>query len=75
MGRKCSPVEDRLWQRADKSAGPEGCWLWTGARTEKGYGKIIAAGYFDTIAEAGEAARLKRIELFKHSDADQRRTA
>lgn len=27
----------RFWNRADKG-GPNGCWLWTGAKNEKGYG-------------------------------------
>lgn len=28
-------------------------------------------GYFDTVEEAAEAARLKRIELFTHNDLDR----
>lgn len=30
----------RFWARVDKSAGPEGCWPWTGC-TQDGYGKGI----------------------------------
>lgn len=29
---------DRFWSRVDKAAGPDGCWPWTGALHEKGYG-------------------------------------
>lgn len=29
--------EERFWQKVDKSAGDDGCWLWT-AGTSKGYG-------------------------------------
>ena len=29
--------EERFWARVDKS-GSNGCWIWTGWRTEKGYG-------------------------------------
>lgn len=34
--------------------------------------KYIHLGYFDTAEEAGEVARLKRLELFTHSDVDLR---
>ena len=151
-----TPTE-RLWSRVDQSAGPEGCWLWTGAASAGGYGQIsingrvtythrfayelstgepipagmyidhichnsrccnpqhlrlathkqnhehrrganrnsrsgvrgvrkmngrwearlmhnnkgIHVGYFDTAEKAGEAARLKRLELFTHNDVDR----
>jgi hypothetical protein len=156
-------VEDRFWAKVDKSAGPDGCWLWT-ASTSYGYGRIsigarpgrrvaahrvswqlvngpmsagmqvdhkcfnrvcvnpahlriatnkqnnehrqgarrdsksgirgvyfdkcrnrwhatvrnhgknVHVGRFTTKAEAAEAARLKRLELFTHNDLDQRST-
>lgn len=31
-------VVDRLWEKVIKG---EGCWLWTGAKSEKGYGNIF----------------------------------
>lgn len=34
-------------------------------------GKHIHLGLFTTIEEAGEVARLKRLELFTHNDADR----
>lgn len=34
-------------------------------------GKRYYAGYYDTPEEAGEAARLKRLELFTHNDLDR----
>ena len=34
-------------------------------------GKRYYAGYFDTPEEAGEAARLKRLELFTHNNLDR----
>ncbi len=34
-----TPAE-RLWSRVDKSAGPDGCWLWTGSCKNTGYGQI-----------------------------------
>lgn len=32
-------LEDRFWAKVDKSGD---CWIWTGARNERGYGKILA---------------------------------
>ena len=34
--------------------------------------KMHHVGYFDDLAEAGEAARLKRNELFTHNDKDRK---
>lgn len=31
------PVEERFWEKVDKSGGPDGCWPWTSA-TALGYG-------------------------------------
>lgn len=33
------PLE-RLWAGVDRSAGPNGCWTWTGLRDRHGYGHI-----------------------------------
>jgi hypothetical protein len=35
-------LADRFFARVDRSV--DACWLWTGARTTKGYGKIKQAG-------------------------------
>lgn len=35
------PVWDRFWEKVDRS-GP--CWVWTGFRDARGYGKFAAAG-------------------------------
>jgi hypothetical protein len=38
--RYCSPV-CYFWARLDKSAGPDGCWIWTGSVNPKnGYGIV-----------------------------------
>jgi hypothetical protein len=29
---------DRFWSKVDRTAGPDGCWLWTRKRTKTGYG-------------------------------------
>mgnify|MGYP000205016034 CR=1 FL=1 len=39
MGRKVTSNEERFWRYVDKSAGPDGCWLWTGAKN-RGYGSF-----------------------------------
>lgn len=33
------PVEDRFWSKVDK-LDSNSCWLWTGARVQKGYGSF-----------------------------------
>lgn len=30
----------QFWRKVDMSAGPDACWLWTGARDAKGYGNF-----------------------------------
>lgn len=40
---------ERFWEKVDKSAGPEGCWLWTGSRTSRGYGQFQDAGFRDYV--------------------------
>jgi len=34
-------------------------------------GKSVHGGFFDTVLEAAEAAKMKRLELFTHSDMDR----
>lgn len=39
MGSTPRPIAERFWAKVDQSAGPAGCWLWTGAIQRKtGYG-------------------------------------
>lgn len=35
-----APLLDRFWAKVDKSAGPDACWLWIGARNSASYGLI-----------------------------------
>jgi hypothetical protein len=37
-------VVDRFWAKVQKSAEPDGCWIWTASRTSHGYGKIGVNG-------------------------------
>ena len=47
--RKCAfasrrrTLEERFWEKVDKSGGDESCWLWTASTNEAGYGRIGAA--------------------------------
>lgn len=36
--RAIFPVQVRFWTKVDISRGPTGCWLWTAALTDRGYG-------------------------------------
>jgi hypothetical protein len=41
MRRLSGPtLEQRFWQKVDKSAGDDGCWLWTGSIVHTGYGSF-----------------------------------
>lgn len=33
-------LEQRFWSKVDKTSSPTGCWLWTGYRNPKGYGRF-----------------------------------
>jgi DNA-binding CsgD family transcriptional regulator len=44
------PLRERFWSRVDMSAGPDGCWLWTGARHRFGYGVVGISGRKTTTA-------------------------
>lgn len=37
--RPIRPLEDRFWEKVNKDD-PNGCWIWTGATNDKGYGQI-----------------------------------
>lgn len=63
-------------QKNNLSSGIRGVYL--NVRTQRWYarvghnGRLINVGTFNTIEDAAEAVRLKRIELFTHNDADRR---
>ena len=38
------PIEDRLWDKVDLSAGPDGCWMWLASVGGGGYGRISLGG-------------------------------
>lgn len=38
--RTLTPLTQRFWPKVDTSAGPKGCWLWTGSQTTDGYGQV-----------------------------------
>jgi len=46
----------RFWAKVDKSAGPDGCWLWTAAKAEFGYGVIGLGGRGTGLIRAHRAS-------------------
>lgn len=39
-----STMEARFWAKVDMSSGLFGCWIWTGFRDRKGYGRLMVDG-------------------------------
>src|ERR1035437_1194535 len=37
------PLAERFWEKVDRSAGPDGCWLWLGCQ-KRGYGVVWVDG-------------------------------
>ena len=37
-------MEERFWSKVDRSAGEDGCWPWTGAKRQDGYGVVRIKG-------------------------------
>lgn len=37
---RAEQLPGRFWKKVDRSAGPDGCWPWTGASVVRGYGTI-----------------------------------
>ncbi len=44
--------EQRFWSKVDKSGGDRACWLWTAARTRRGYGVF----HFNKKSDGSEVA-------------------
>lgn len=44
LARLKSALAERFWARVDSSAGPDGCWIWTGGLHHDGYGIILVEG-------------------------------
>jgi hypothetical protein len=40
MPKKQRPFEDRFWEKVKKEGHPKGCWMWTAATGDYGYGVI-----------------------------------
>jgi hypothetical protein len=43
------PLEERFWEKVDRSAGPDGCWPWLAGRYSTGYGEF-SIGYRKSAA-------------------------
>jgi hypothetical protein len=52
MPRSMEPLETRFWAKVDKTTSTTGCWLWTGALANSGYGAIGRGRRCDGVARA-----------------------
>lgn len=48
MARPFTPLHQRFWSKVNKG-GPEDCWLWTGAVSGTGYGRVTSGGQCGTL--------------------------
>jgi hypothetical protein len=46
------PLEDRFWEKVDRSGGPDACHLWIGGSVRNGYGVIGLGGKNDGMEYA-----------------------
>lgn len=52
--------EERFWSRVDKSAGAEGCWLWTRGCFDDGVGQFRLQGHASPVRAPRYAWELSR---------------
>lgn len=52
------PLADRFWRQVDRSAGPDACWLWLGARDAREYGRIAVGSKRDGAMRSTPAHRV-----------------
>lgn len=57
---------DQYQSRIDRSAGPDGCWVWTGPRTPRGYGRHGRQYAHRMAMEAQLARALSAAEFVCH---------
>lgn len=61
-----TPIADRFMRYVDKG-GPNGCWLWTGAKRAHGYGAMMMGSRRDGTKRAEQAHRVS-YELHSQSN-------
>lgn len=54
------PVLERFWEKVDKDASPNGCWLWTGGKM-----KDLGYGWFRFMGDAKLAHRVSMMIFLK----------
>jgi hypothetical protein len=64
---KDQSVEERFWAKVNKT---ETCWLWTGAKHEKGYGLLKVARIFAEGSEGLYARAPLTSEGGSHAKGD-----
>jgi hypothetical protein len=55
---KMRAVDERLWERVDKTSNPNGCWIWLGSFNTHGYGQMMVGSRLDGTRTLATTHRL-----------------
>lgn len=58
MPWKARDINERFWEKVDKSAGPDGCWLWQAQVHPRGYGRFAIGSRTDKTRQQVPAHRV-----------------
>ena len=59
---KMRAVDERLWERVDKTSSPNGCWIWLGSFNSHGYGQMMIGSRKDGTRTLATTHRLAYLE-------------
>lgn len=57
LGKPPEDISSRFWRRVEKQ-NPDACWLWTGAKSPKGYGRVSVGSRTTKTKHAAISSRI-----------------